>query len=83
MGVEGYKLTDISKAQASVMLQNLDDRKKKGLASYKQAKLLKKNGMNPDIKFAEARKVIDALAANGWRPTDAIRAMAPLNRETV
>lgn len=83
MGVEGFKLTDISKSQASVMLETLADRKKKGLASYKQAKLLKKNGMNPDIKFAEARQVIDALAANGWRPTDAIRAMAPLNRETV
>jgi superfamily II DNA or RNA helicase len=38
-----------------------------GLCTVKQAGLLKKYGYPTDLKFDQARKVIDAVAANGWR----------------
>lgn len=82
MGVEPFKLQNISKSQASVMLESLAERKQKGLASYKQARLLRRNGMSADVSFAQARKIIDTLAANHWRMTDAIRSMAPLQGST-
>ena len=37
------------------------------LCSFKQAKVLRKYGYNPDVSFAEASATIDALAKSGWK----------------
>jgi hypothetical protein len=73
MGVEPARLTDISFSQASTMMKTLIERREKGLCSYKQSKLLKKNGLNPDVSFETAKRVIDALAGNSWQMNDSIR----------
>lgn len=78
MGVEPFRLSNITSKQASVMLKTLAERKEKGLASYKQSKILKKNGMSPDVTFKQAGAIIDALKRNNWRMNDYIRSMAPV-----
>jgi superfamily II DNA or RNA helicase len=60
--------------QASKMIDKLVDRRRRGLATYKQAKLLRKHDLTTDIPIREASQVIDALAANGWRVTPQLRA---------
>lgn len=40
-----------------------------------QRNTLLRHNINPDVKFAEAKKIIDKLAANGWRRPDDIPAM--------
>ena len=37
------------------------------LCSIKQAKILKKHGIKPDVTFDNASRMIDAIAKNGWR----------------
>lgn len=37
------------------------------LCSFKQAKILKKHGYDANTTFDDARKIIDGLAANGWK----------------
>lgn len=49
-------------------------RQQRGLCSTKQAKILAKNGLNPWMKRHLAREAMDAIAANGWRAPDAIKA---------
>jgi superfamily II DNA or RNA helicase len=38
--------------------------------SFKQARLLARHGYDPGVSFVEARRLIDGLAANGWRRPD-------------
>ena len=44
------------------------NRKKRGLCTYKMAKQLRKFGYDPNMKFDEARKLMDRLAQNNWKP---------------
>jgi hypothetical protein len=44
-----------------------------GLCSIKQAALLRRFGLNPDIPYSFARSVIDAIAANGWKVPGELR----------
>ena len=46
----------------------LIDRWNRKLCSIGQAKILKKYGYNPDSTFEQAKKIIDAIAGNNWRP---------------
>ena len=43
------------------------ERWKKGLCSMKQAQLLKKYGYDSSVTFEVAKKLIDGIAANGWK----------------
>lgn len=42
------------------------ERRKRGLCSIKQANVLARAKLNPDLTWKLAREAIDALAANGW-----------------
>lgn len=57
-----------SRGEASRLLDQLSDRKRQGLCTYKQARVLAKHGINPDVGFAEASGAIDKLASSGWSP---------------
>jgi superfamily II DNA or RNA helicase len=76
MGVEPLRLDDLGFSAASAMMETLVNRSKKGLCTYKQSKVMTKNGINPDVSFETARKVMDALARNNWKCSDQIRAIA-------
>jgi superfamily II DNA or RNA helicase len=59
----------LSKAQASAIIGKLIANSDAGLATYKQVRQMKKYGINTkDVTFAQARRVMDAIAANHWRP---------------
>ena len=59
----GYKP---SRREASKLIDTIKQRRQKGLCTYAQAKLLAKHGLSPDLSFDDARKAIDAIAANRW-----------------
>lgn len=53
---------------AKTQIDKLVNRRKQGLCSYRQGKTLRKFGYDPEaIKFAEAGKLIDDIAKNGWK----------------
>lgn len=60
-------ISGLSFSQASQLLDTLIGRMKNGKCSYKQAMLLRKNGYSADVSFAEASRLIDGLAKNGWK----------------
>lgn len=68
LGVDVAKYTP-SRREAATFLDRIAERRRKGLCSYKQAKVLIRAGLSPDLSFGEARQAIDALAAGGWRAT--------------
>jgi hypothetical protein len=70
----GVKTGDVSAAAANAMLDSLQNRRRKGLCTYKQAACLARNGANPDLGYAEARDALDELALSGWRATPEWRA---------
>lgn len=67
-GVDADTIGKLSFCQASQMMDTLVKRRQQNLCSVKQAKILGKYGYSTDATFAEAKKTIDALAANNWRP---------------
>jgi len=80
MGVEPLRLEELSFSEASVMMNTLVERRKKGLCTYKQSKHMLKHNINPDVSFTTASRIMDAIARNGWKCNDSIRAMA--NQQT-
>jgi len=57
-----------TQAQASRLINACITRMKRGLATYKQTKLLSRYGVDATRMYmGTAGKVIDAIAANGWR----------------
>ena len=58
-----------SQGEADLLLEKLSDRKAKGLATPKQIKQLEMRGFrNVGMwSFDQARKLIDRIAANGWK----------------
>jgi hypothetical protein len=70
LGVEGA--ADLRFAQAGQLIEKLTGRRRDGLCTLKQAKKLKQFGYSTDVSFEEANRLIDAIAANGWRrpPSD-------------
>jgi superfamily II DNA or RNA helicase len=57
----------ITRGEASALIATMVDRFKRGLCSYKQAKLLARYGYNGDVTRADATTLIDAIKAAGWR----------------
>ena len=72
LGVKGADT--LSVGAASKLLDTIAQRRKAGLATYKQSAQLMKHGLSPDLTFAEARLAMDALAANRWTCTPEMRA---------
>lgn len=60
--------------EAARMLAELADRKARGLCSYNQAAWLAKQGLTTEVTAEEARTILDATQANGWRVPADIRA---------
>ena len=67
-GVPRKKIASMSMFQASAMIDNIMQRRASGKCTLKQASLLAKFGESTDATFEEARKLLDKIAANGWRP---------------
>jgi superfamily II DNA or RNA helicase len=63
-----------SKGEANRLIDTIKDRRRRGLCTYNQAKVLAKHGLSPDLTFDDARVALDAIAQNHWRCPDAIRA---------
>lgn len=61
--------SDMCSGQATALLQSLDDRVKKGLATPKQIRLLEQRGFREvgSWSFDAAQKMIARISANGWR----------------
>lgn len=57
----------LDRGQAAALITGVIARREKGLCTYKQARVLAKNGLNPDVSFEEASKQLDEIAkAQGW-----------------
>ena len=57
----------MSLAQASQIIDEVVERSRLNLCTYKQARLLRQHGYATDVSKSEASKIIDGIAANGWR----------------
>lgn len=63
-GVKGAD--SMERATASDMISALVSRREAGLCTLKQAGLLARYGLNPQVTYDRAREVIDAISANNW-----------------
>lgn len=62
----------LGKWQASKAISKLEDRRKAGLCSYGQSKILTRNGYAADVTKAEASAIIDRIATEqGWKKKSA------------
>ena len=59
--------TKLSFAQAQAIMGKVQERRRVGQCTLPQAKVLKRYGYDTNMSFTEARKTIDAIAANGWQ----------------
>ena len=72
----------MSRRAASQLLGSVFMRRQKGLATFKQLKILKKYGVtNINVSFDRASKVIDAIASNRWQPLHPATLASMLARE--
>ena len=62
----GFPAAELDKGQAHQVLDELIGRAREGRASYKQARVLMRYGLDPDVSFDQASKLIDVIAANRW-----------------
>lgn len=69
----GIDASEFDKGQASALIDKIVERSHNNLCTYKQARLLARHGLNPDVSFAAARRAIDAIAANNWKVPDELR----------
>jgi superfamily II DNA or RNA helicase len=67
---KGIDIARLDQAQAMQLLAALNDRRSRKLCTYKQAQILVRYGLDPNLTFTEASRAIDRIARNGWkRPT--------------
>lgn len=57
--------------RASQLIESIQERRKLNLCTVKQARILDKFGCDPNVSFDEAKRIIDKIAANGWKPLHA------------
>ena len=67
---------NFGKREAGKMESNLIRRRRAGLATYKQARVLQRFGFSVDLSKGEASRIISAIAKNGWRVPESIRGAA-------
>lgn len=84
-GFTANELRTMDKGQATETITAIMSRREKGLCSLKQANRLAIAGINPDLNYDHAHKVMELLAANNWQPSKSIREIAEdfLMREQV
>lgn len=63
----GVRAEKMSLAQASQVIDEVIERSRLNLCTFKQARVLRQHGYATDVSKSEASKVIDGIAANGWR----------------
>jgi hypothetical protein len=67
----GISTAGLTFTQAKQLVGEIIHRYEERKCSFKQARLLSRYGYPTDVLFAEASRLIDALAKNGWkRPVD-------------
>jgi superfamily II DNA or RNA helicase len=62
----GIDAKQLDKGQASALIEKVIQRSREGLCTFRQARVLVKNGLNPDVTFQEASRAIDELSQK-WR----------------
>ena len=67
---QGVPFERLDSWQQRALFKETVKRFKQNKCSFRQAKLLQRYGCSTDCSFAEARVIIDRLAANGWKATD-------------
>lgn len=70
-GIDAEKLA-YDRGQAEAAIAALRARQREGLCTFKQAKVLARAGLNPDVTFERASAAIDVLARNGWKATETL-----------
>lgn len=60
---------NLSKSAAWKLTDTLKKRRKEGLCTYGQARVLARAGLRIDVPVETASKIIDHLAANNWLPS--------------
>lgn len=63
----GIPSDGVSFARAGQLIGEQKRRWAEGQCTFKQAKILRKHGFDPDSTMADAKVIIDGIAANGWR----------------
>jgi len=58
---QGVDVVGISLSEASAIIDEIFRRRKEGLCTYKQARFLKRNGLDPNVSFQVAGKIIDGI----------------------
>ena len=53
--------------QAEQIIEEAEHRRRRGLCTYAQGRLLLKHGFNPEVPFGQAGAIIDKIAKSGWR----------------
>lgn len=68
----GIGTQGMTKGKASALIGQMKDRRARGLCTFKQARMLARNGRDPDVSFDEAHRQIDLIAAEkGWKGREA------------
>ena len=68
---QGIDADSMPYSQAKQLLNETFRRWDEGLCSFKQAKLLQKNGLPADLPMGAAKAAIDAIVSNNWKaPAD-------------
>ncbi len=65
----GVKTDKLTFTGAKQIIEEIIRRRESGLCSYKQGRILKQYGYDPDVTFAEAGRIISSIKAHGWRKT--------------
>lgn len=71
---KGIDLADLDGGQVAEIAKALRKRYAQQRSSFNQARVLIRAKLDPDLSYRAASIAITALKANGWRPTDELRA---------
>lgn len=66
-GFDDKQIDGFTYCQGKRLVTEVFERWDSGKCSFKQARILKKYGINAEVSFREASAMIDAIKANGWK----------------
>lgn len=69
----GVAYKRMTRAQAAEKIKEITERRRKGLCTLKQARLLTRYGLRSDITFEQASYTLDEIAKNQWKVPPWIR----------
>jgi len=69
---QGIDTSGLTFTQARQLVGEVIARFERKACTYKQARVLARFGYPTDVPFAEASRIIDRIAANGWRRPDPV-----------